>query len=97
MAQAMGFESIDDLFQQGDRIRKALADRQPLSQRDWVRALLATEIVFISDVIGSGVDWEVTCGLSDSETVRLLRSLQRKIPQAGSLDVLLRTDRSDRR
>jgi hypothetical protein len=95
MALAMGFESVDDILRQGDRIRTALDDRQPMSQRDWVRALLATEVVFASDVLGSGQDWESTSGLTDAETIRVLRSLQRKVPKAGfSLDVLLRTDRS---
>jgi hypothetical protein len=93
MAVAMGFEDVEDLWGQGERIRQALADRQPLSQRDWVRALLATEIVFASAVLGSGTDWEATSGLSDADTIRILRSAQRKIPKAGTLEVLLRTDR----
>jgi len=92
MALAMGFDSVDDLLRQGDRIRRALDNGQPMSQRDWVRALLATEIVFASDVLGSGHDWEATSGMSDHETIRVLRALQLKIPVGGSVDVLLRTN-----
>jgi hypothetical protein len=32
-----------------------------------------------SDVIGAGVEWETVTGLSDVETLRLLRGLQRKL------------------
>jgi hypothetical protein len=80
MAVAMGFESVDDLFAQGDRIRQALGERRPLTRRDWIRTLLATEIVFASNVLGSGHDWSITTGMSDQESVVLLRSVQAKIP-----------------
>lgn len=80
MAVAMGFESVDDLFAEGDRIRQALEKREPLSRTDWIRTLLATEVVFASNVLGSGHDWSITTGLSDQESVVLLRSVQAKIP-----------------
>lgn len=50
--------------------------------------LLATEIVFASDVIGAGLDWIHTTGLSDGESIALLRSVQRKVPKAGVLGTL---------
>lgn len=91
MALAMGFQSRHELFAEGDRLREALNARHPLTQRDWVRVLLATEIVFISDVMGSGHDWSITTGFTNTETLDLLRSMQRKIPTGTySLDVLLR-------
>ncbi len=80
MAVAMGFESKEDLFRQADRLREALRRKEPLTQQDWVRTLLATEIVFASDVLGSGHDWSVTTGFSDTHTLALLRSIQRKVP-----------------
>ncbi|QKS21463.1 hypothetical protein HUN58_17345 [Curtobacterium sp. Csp1] len=40
---------------------------------------VATELVFVSDVVGSGTDWETTTGIRDADALRLLRSLQRKI------------------
>lgn len=43
--------------------------------------MLAIEIVFVSDVVGSGLDWRFTSGLSDAKTIEILRSLQRKLPQ----------------
>jgi hypothetical protein len=61
------------------RLRPLIRTGQPLNRRDWRRALIATEIVFASDVFGSGWDWSITTGISDEDTIRILRSLQRKI------------------
>jgi hypothetical protein len=80
MAVAMGFRDVDDLFKQGDRIRTELHHHEPLTRRDWIRALLATEVVFASNVVGSGHDWSITTGLSDEDSIQLLRSVQAKIP-----------------
>lgn len=88
MAVAMGFGGVEDLFTQGDRICEALAAGQPLSRTDWTRALLATEIVFVSNVLGSGQDWETTTGLGDGETLTLLRALQSHVPTSGVLGVV---------
>jgi hypothetical protein len=57
-------------------------DRQGLTRRDWTRALVATELVWASDVFGSGLDAVSTWGYSDAEGVVLLRSIQRKLLQA---------------
>jgi hypothetical protein len=84
LAVAMGFEDVDDLLHRdGQRIRQDLSDRRALSPRDWARALLATEIVFASNVAGAGLDWSSATGLSDEETIALLRALQRKVPSVG--------------
>ncbi|WP_377273649.1 hypothetical protein [Peterkaempfera sp. SMS 1(5)a] len=60
-------------------LRVALGDDVPLKAVDWARALLATEIVFVSDLAGSGVEWSTTTGLTDEATIRTLRSIQRKL------------------
>jgi hypothetical protein len=52
-----------------------------LSRDDWRRVLLATEVVFASDVFGSGLDWSTTTGFSDADSISLLRSIQRKMPR----------------
>jgi hypothetical protein len=82
-AQAMGFRGIQDLFDEGDRIRTAIAQGLSLSRTDWTRALLATEIVFMSNIIGSGLAWPSITGFSDTSTLELLRGLQRKIVTGG--------------
>jgi len=69
MAQAIGFESVAALLEDGRRIAGDLAQPRPLSRRDWTRALLATEVVFASDVLGSGIDWSTTTGLDDQESL----------------------------
>ena len=82
LAAAMGFENGAGL----DRRRSDLRDRvlrgEPLTRDDWLRVLTATEIAFVSDSYGSGQDWSITTGLSDSETIAILRSVQRKIGRA---------------
>lgn len=79
MAIAMGFADAADYFVQSDRLRDAIGAGTPLSRRDWTRALLATEIVFASDVVGSGYEWRTTTGLDDDGTLRVLRALQLKL------------------
>ena len=54
-AVAMGFESLEDFLAQSRRVQGALILRKPLSAIDWLRTLLATEIAFASDVVGSGL------------------------------------------
>ncbi|WP_405612954.1 hypothetical protein OG292_12535 [Streptomyces sp. NBC_01511] len=79
LAVGMGFESARDLFGQCPRLRRALADDVPLAPVDWARILLAVEIVFISDLAGTGYEWSTTTGLSDETTIQTLRSIQRKL------------------
>lgn len=73
-----GFASVDDLFAQTDRLTSAIA-AGAMSRLDWMRVLLATEVVFASDVLGSGIDWEATSGLSDEDSIAILRRVQRKL------------------
>lgn len=79
MARAMGFRDVADLFDEGGRIVRDLHARRPLSRRDWTRALPATEIVFASDVLGSGTEWPATTGLDDRDTLQTLRGIQYKL------------------
>ena len=91
LAVAMGFQSVIDLFAEGARIGDAIVEGRPLSRTDWTRALLATEIVFASNVMGSGWDWPITTGFDDESTIKILRSLQRKIVTGGVIGVALGT------
>jgi len=76
MATALGFDGVDHLLTEGYRIADDLSKKRPLTRRDWTRALLATEVVFASNVLGSGHDWEATTGLDDASTIRVLRDVQ---------------------
>ncbi|KZB82128.1 hypothetical protein [Amycolatopsis regifaucium] len=82
LAVAMGFQDVPDLFEQAKRLRATLADEEPLRASEWRKTLIATEIVFASDVFGSGMDWSITTGFADEETLPILRDLQRKIARA---------------
>lgn len=79
LAVAMGFDSLEDFFAQSRRVQAALAGGEPLSPTDWLRTLLATEIVFVSDVLGSGTDWSSATGFTDEYRIQVLRAVQRKI------------------
>jgi hypothetical protein len=86
LAFALGFTDETHLLNEAKRIRNLIDDGVPLTPLDAARALAATEIVFASDVFGSGVEWETTTGLSDEDTIRTLRVLQRKL--AGEYTVV---------
>lgn len=60
-------------------MRDALRDGRPLTAEDLRRALVATEMVFASDVHGAGTEGETVTGWTDEETVRVLRSMQRTL------------------
>lgn len=81
LAVAMGFRDQADLFSDGDRLVEALQAGQPMTPLDWARTILATEIVFASNLVGSGRDWSVTTGFSDADTLASLREIQRKVPR----------------
>ena len=79
MAAAMGFTDVTHLLEECHRLRAAVEDGEPLSRWDWSRVLLATEIVFVSNVVGAGWDWSITTGLGDVDTIRVLRAVQRTL------------------
>jgi len=51
-----------------------------MSYSEWSRLVLATEIVFASEVLGSGWDRSIATGMSDAASIRMLREVQRKAP-----------------
>jgi hypothetical protein len=87
----MGFGSVDGLFAETDRLVRSLDEHEPLSAVDWVRVLRSTEVVFASDVVGSGTDWVHTVGVTDVETITLLRAVQNKIPISGVVGIAFGT------
>ncbi|MEV4039124.1 hypothetical protein [Streptomyces umbrinus] len=79
LAIGMGFEGVQDLLDQCGRLRAALGDGIPIAPIDWARVLLAAEIVFVSDLAGSGYEWSTTTGFSDESSIRTLRAIQLKL------------------
>jgi hypothetical protein len=79
LATALGFADVSGFYAECRRLAGVLSDRSELSSVDAVRALLATEIAFASDVFGAGVEWETVTGLSDEDAIAVLPRLQRKL------------------
>ena len=83
LAHLLGFADKQALFDEGRAIAHALRSGEPITPVEWRRALMATEIVFASDLVGSGIDWSSTTGFTDEETIRALRSAQRKLARVA--------------
>lgn len=84
VAQLIGFHDVDDLMNGCLEIRERLGRGEPLTPADWRRALRSTELAFISDEWGAGVEWSTVTGLSDEEAITALRSLQRALVTVGT-------------
>lgn len=80
LAVAKGFKDAVRLREETRALWQKIEQAGSLTAGDWRRAMLAVEIVFISDVVGSGLDWRFTSGFSDEETIEIVRRLQRKLP-----------------
>jgi hypothetical protein len=78
-AVAMGFHGRQDLFDQTDRLMAAILEGAAMTRLDWFRVLIATEVVFASSLVGSGLDWPITTGMSDADSLEILRQVQRKL------------------
>jgi len=79
VARAMGFANRGSIHPEHERIRAALTKHEPMSKRDWARALVATEFVFASSYYGAAGDWANLTGWSDQHTLSVLRALQRSL------------------
>lgn len=79
LARLMGFRDVVDLHERSPRLLQRLTERQPLTGQDLQQLLAATELAFVSDRWGSGLDWEMVSPLGDQQTITVLRSLQRKL------------------
>ena len=80
LAIALGFDGLEDLEREGHRIAQDIYDGRPVSLRDWTRAMFSAEIIFASDVTGTGSEWGVIQGGDDAHWLGVLRALQRKVP-----------------
>ena len=85
IAHLLGFTDVDALDREGRVLARRIESGQALEPSDWRRALLAAEIVFASDLLGAGVDRSITTRFADEESIRLLRSLQRKPARVARL------------
>jgi len=81
LALALGFADADSLSRQTWTLWQRIERAEELSAGEWRRVLLAAEVVFVSDVVGSGLDWSVTTGITDAQALATLRGLQGKLPR----------------
>ncbi|RCH64452.1 hypothetical protein DT019_32535 [Streptomyces sp. SDr-06] len=79
LAVGMGFTDAQHLVDQCLALRSTLASDERISPVEWARVLLAVEIVFVSDLMGSGAEWPTTTGLDDELTIMALRVIHRKL------------------
>ncbi|WP_123026359.1 hypothetical protein [Mycolicibacterium stellerae] len=79
--------TIDEFNAMVYRLRAAVEDAEPLSDLDWARALLLTEISWGSDLLGAGPEFETN--IDDEKALPLLRSLQYKISNSHRRQLLI--------
>ena len=75
----LGFSSWPEFDGAVEELRDTIERQQPLSELDWTRVLVLTEIALASNVLGAGLDFELVSSVSDTDAVELLRSIQRKL------------------
>lgn len=84
LAIALHRESLDDLYDESERLGDKLQGSEPLTDEEIIFALVSTELNFASDRWGAGYEWETVSGYSDVETIALLRKLQVKLVAVGA-------------
>jgi hypothetical protein len=73
----VGLSSTDEFSALVSRLLEAVEDKKPLTDLDWARALLLTEICWGSQLLGAGLDF--ASNIRDEKAAPLLRSIQRKV------------------
>jgi hypothetical protein len=79
LARAIWFADSEEFYSQRDRLVAKIMQGEPLSPRDWHRALAALEFGFISWVLGAAGNWSSVTGLADQPTLEYIRAIQLKL------------------
>ena len=87
LAPLVGTDSVDAFFQLTDRLTAAIKTGQSLSDLDWARALVLTEICWASDILGAASEFGTN--MPDEVALVALRSLQRKLVTGGRIQALI--------
>ena len=87
LAPLVGAGNRQEFFQLLNRLMSAIETAQPLSELDWTRALMLTEISWASDILGAASEIQTT--IRDDKALPLLRSLQRKLVTGERIHLLL--------
>ena len=86
LAPLVGARNTQEFFELLNRLMSAIETRQALSELDWIRALLLTEISWASDILGAASEIQTT--IRDERALPLLRSLQRKLVTGERIGLL---------
>ena len=84
LAAVMGFASAESLGREVPMLLNQVETGGALRASDWRRVLLAVELSFASDVVGSGLDFSTTSGIPDEESIVILRGVQRELLDRGA-------------
>jgi hypothetical protein len=79
LAAFVGFTDANDMIKRCNDIAGQVRRDGRIDPADFKRSQLACEILFSSDIHGSGLDWEATTGLGDADSIGLLRRIQAKM------------------
>ena len=79
LARALGFLDANDCSLPANRYIQSLRLLKIPPIGEWRRILSIVEIMFCSEVFGSGIEWELITGISDSESLRNLRAIQSRL------------------
>jgi hypothetical protein len=74
--RVLGVSTDDEFEDLLDRLRIAIAKKYALSESDWARVQFLAEMCWVSDIIGSGVDFQYS--YRDELAIPWMRSIQRK-------------------
>lgn len=79
MAVFVGFADANDMIKRCNDVADRVRREGRIAGDDLKRSQLACEILFSSDICGSGLDWEVTTRFGDAGAIVLLRRVQVKL------------------
>lgn len=95
MVRALGLPDQTAFDNVVDRILTAISRKEPLSRLDWARAVFLTEVSWVSNLVGSGLDFATS--VRDENAAPLMRAIQRKIGLYGVGGSLLIPEHADGR
>lgn len=93
MVRALGLPDQASFDTVVDRLLTAISREEPLSKLDWARAVFLTEVSWVSNLAGSGLDFATS--VRDENAAPLMRSIQWKIGRYGVGGSLLVPEHAD--
>jgi hypothetical protein len=79
MRHALGFENYADIFPWTNDKMHAIGPVMEMTRADWTQFITLVEVGFASDNAGAGLEWSPISGIPDSQSIRILRAIQRKL------------------